>query len=112
MKTSWATMEFVVVFVTCRSAKEAQRIAARLVQKKLAACVNVIGPVKPIYRWKGRVEAASESLMVIKSTKGKFASLEKEIRRLHSYDTPEIIALPVVAGSKRYLEWLRGCVEN
>lgn len=112
MKTSRVTMEFIVVFVTCKSAKEAQRIAARLVQKRLAACVNIIGSVKSIYRWKGRIEAAKEILMVIKSTKRKFASLENEIRRLHSYDTPEIIALPVVAGSKRYLEWLRDCMEN
>lgn len=110
MKTRQATREFVVVFVTCKSAREAQRIASRLVKQKLAACVNIVGPVKAIYRWKGRIETASETLMVIKSTRRKFGALEKEIRRVHSYDTPEIIALPVAAGSKPYLEWLRDCM--
>ncbi len=105
-------MEFVVVLVTCQSEKEAQRIAVRLIRRKVAACVNIVGPAKSIYRWKGRIEAAKEILMVIKSTRKKFAALEKEIRRLHSYDTPEIIALPVAAGSKPYLEWLRDCMEN
>jgi periplasmic divalent cation tolerance protein len=99
-------MQSIVVLVSCGSAKEAQRIARELVQKKLAACVNVTSPVRSIYRWKGKVEAALEVLMLIKTTRRKFAALEKEIRRLHSYETPEIIALPIVAGSKTYLEWL------
>lgn len=105
-------MEFIVVLVTCKSTKEAQRIAARLVQTKLTTCVNIVGRVKSVFRWKGRIEVASEALLVIKSTRGKFASLEKEIRRLHSYDTPEIIALPIVAGSKPYLGWLRDCMKS
>jgi uncharacterized protein involved in tolerance to divalent cations len=102
----------IVVLVTCGSAKEARRLAGALVRKRLAACVNVmVSPVKSVYRWKGKVETAAEALMLIKTTSGKFAALEKEIRRLHSYETPEIIALPIAAGSKAYLEWLRNSVK-
>lgn len=100
-------MENIVVLVTCSSVKEAQRLAREVVRKKLAACANVItSPVKSIYRWKGKVETAAEVLMLIKTTRRKFAALEKEIRRLHSYETPEIIALRIVAGSRAYLDWL------
>lgn len=105
-------MEYVVVFVTCGSTREAQRIAKTLVQRRLAACVNIVGPVKSVYRWKGRVESAREILMVIKTTRARFAELEKEIEKLHSYDMPEIIALPIRAGSKPYLKWLRECVRS
>ncbi|MFZ0334484.1 MAG: divalent-cation tolerance protein CutA [Candidatus Acidiferrales bacterium] len=105
-------MESIVVLVTCGSAKEARRLAGALVSKRLAACVNVMAvPVKSVYRWKGKVEAATELLMLIKTTRRKFAALEKEIRQLHSYETPEIIALPIAAGSKAYLEWLRNSVK-
>jgi periplasmic divalent cation tolerance protein len=99
-------MESIVVLVSCGSGKEAERIARELVRKKLAACVNVTRPVRSIYWWKGKVEAALEVLMLIKTTRHEFLALEREIRRLHSYETPEIIALPIVAGSKTYLAWL------
>ena len=88
-------------------------MAGALVGKRLAACVNVMTtPVKSVYRWKGEVERASEVLMLIKTTRRKFAALEKEIRRLHSYQTPEIIALPIFAGSRAYLEWLRNSLKR
>lgn len=103
----------VVVLVTCGSAKEAKSIANALVRKRLAACVNVLtGPVQSIYRWKGRVETAREYLLVIKTSLGQFAALEKEIRRLHSYQVPEIIALPIAAGWKPYLKWLEASVNK
>ena len=87
-------------------------MAGALVRKRLAACVNVMTiPAKSVYRWKGEVETASEVLMLIKTTRRKFAALEKEIRRLHTYQTPEVIALPIAAGSKAYLEWLRDSVK-
>lgn len=105
-------MGSIVVFVTCGSAEEAQRLSRALVQKRLAACVNTMGSLKSTYRWKGRIESANEILMLIKTTRTKFAAVEKEIRRLHSYDTPEIIALPIREGSKPYLKWLRECVKN
>lgn len=104
-------MESVVVLVTCGSAREAQRLARALVRRRLAACVNVAtSPVKSIYWWKGKIESTSETMLLIKTTGGKFLALEKEIRRLHAYGTPEIIALPIVAGSKPYLDWLRNSV--
>ena len=99
--------ENVVVLVTCASRKEAERVARAVVEKKLAACVNVgTAPVKSVYRWKGKVETAQEFPLMLKSTRRKFAALEKEIRRLHSYETPEIVALPIVAGSAAYLRWI------
>lgn len=101
----------VVVLVTCASRKEAERLARAVVERKLAACVNVAAPVRSVYRWKGKVETAAEFPMVIKTTRGKFAALEKEIRRLHSYETPEIIALPILAGLKAYLRWIAESVK-
>ena len=97
----------VVVLVTCASRKEAERLARALVEKKLAACVNVASaPVRSVYRWKGKIETATEFPVAIKTTRRRFSVLEKEIRRLHSYETPEIIALPIVAGSAAYLGWI------
>lgn len=105
-------MASIVVVVSCGSAKEAHRIARALVRKKLAACVNMIGPMKSVYRWKAKLQTGKEVLMLIKTTQKRFVLLEREIRRLHGYSTPEIIALPVVAGSKPYLDWLRECMED
>ncbi|HXJ16099.1 MAG TPA: divalent-cation tolerance protein CutA [Candidatus Polarisedimenticolia bacterium] len=97
----------IVVLVTCGSMKEGRRIARALVDRRLAACVNVLrGSVESIYRWKGRVETARESLLVIKTSRRRFATLRAEIQRLHSYDVPEIVALPIEAGSREYLEWI------
>jgi len=97
----------IVVLVTCGSAKESRRIARALVDRKLAACVNVLRvPVESIYRWKGSVESAKEFLLVIKTARQRFAALEKAIKQLHSYDIPEIIALPIAKGSAAYLSWI------
>lgn len=97
----------IVVMVTCRSKAEAQKIARAVVEARLAACANVLGgPVQSIYRWKGKIETAKEVLVLVKSTRKRFAALEREIQRLHSYDTPEIIAVPIVEGSKAYLRWI------
>lgn len=99
--------ENVVVLVACASRKEAERLARAVMGKKLAACVNIASaPVKSVYRWKGKVETATEFPLVMKTTRRKFSALEKEIRRLHSYETPEIIALPILAGSVAYLRWI------
>lgn len=101
----------IVVLVTCGSAREAKRIARALVETRLAACGNVLeSPVRSIYRWKGNVESAREFLLVIKATRRRFAALEKTVRRLHSYDVPEIIALPLADGSSDYLAWIDECV--
>ncbi len=96
------------VFVTCGSLTEARRIARAVVSKRLAACANVVmTPVESVYRWKGKVEKAREFLMVLKTTSKRLPALEKEVKRLHSYDVPEFIALSITAGSTDYLGWLQ-----
>ncbi len=97
----------IVVMVTCGSAREARRIARALVERRLAACANILAaPMRSIYRWKGKVESASEFLLLLKTSRRKFAALEKAVRALHRYDVPEIIALPIAAGSRDYLAWI------
>jgi len=97
-----------MVLVTCGTLKEARRIARAVVEKRLAACANLItSPVESCYRWRGKTEKAREFLMVIKTTEKRLEALEKEVKRLHSYEVPEFIALPIVAGSRDYLSWLR-----
>ena len=96
----------IVVLSTCGSAEEAAKIARALVEKKLAACVNVMPAVRSFYRWKDVLEDEQESLLVIKSSRALFNDLRVEIERLHSYEVPEVIAVPVVDGSEGYLEWL------
>lgn len=97
----------VVVLCTCQSDEEAFRIAETLVDQRLAACVNVLPPIGSIYRWQGSVERAQETLVLIKTTQARFPALRQRIMELHSYDTPEIIALAVIEGSEKYLGWLR-----
>src|ERR1700691_1910231 len=102
----------IVVLVTCGSAKEARRIARAGVEQRMAACTNIVTtPVHSIYRWKGKVESAEEFLLVIKTTQGRFAELKAAVKRLHSYDVPEIIALPIAAGGTNYLNWISESVK-
>jgi periplasmic divalent cation tolerance protein len=96
----------IVVLSACASLEEGQRIARGLVEKKLAACVNLIPGVRSIYRWKGVVEDEAEVVLVIKSSRGLFNQLRIELERMHSYEVPEAIAIPVVEGSERYLGWM------
>src|SRR5918996_5642405 len=98
--------EFIIVYVTAGSAEEADRLAQSLVGDRLAACVNRIKSVQSVYRWQGEVEQSNEELLVIKTRKELFPALETRVRELHSYSVPEIIALPVVAGSSGLLIWL------
>jgi periplasmic divalent cation tolerance protein len=96
-----------LVLVTCASATEARRIARAVVEARLAACVNILpGAVTSVYRWKGKVETASERLLLIKTSQKCLAKLREAVERLHSYDVPEFIALPIAAGSRAYLDWL------
>src|ERR1044072_963081 len=92
--------EGVVVMMTAPSSEEAERIAEMLVKKKLAACVQVLPEMKSIYFWKGEVQRDNERLLLAKTTRANFEALEREVRAIHSYETPEIVALPIVAGSK------------
>ena len=96
----------IIVFMTASNGEEAARLADMLVGAHLAACVQILPEMESVYRWQGKTERAAEILLLAKTTKSKFEELEREVRALHSYDTPEIIAVPVVAGSARYLEWL------
>ncbi len=101
----------IVVFVTCGTATEADRIAHALVEQRLAACVNVHeARVRSTYRWQGKVETAAEHLLVIKTARRLFARLEAAIQQRHSYQVPEIIAVPIVLGSPPYLHWLDDCL--
>ena len=99
--------EFIVVYVTAGSAEEADRLARSLIDERLAACVNRIKSVQSVYRWQGKVEQSEEELLIIKTSRDRFAALEKRVRELHSYSVPEVIALPVIEGSSDYLKWLK-----
>ena len=100
----------IVVLVTAKDEDEAARIGKALVARKLAACCSIIPGARSIYFWDGAVQDEREAVMVIKALAGGFPALEAEIRRLHSYQTPEIIALPVTSASKDYLDWVSaGC---
>ena len=98
----------IVVLSTCESEEEALRLARRLVELRLAACVSVIPGARSVYHWKGKIEEAAEFVLIVKSRRDLFATLRTEIEKLHSYDVPEIVALPVVDGSESYLGWLDG----
>jgi periplasmic divalent cation tolerance protein len=100
----------IVVLVTCGKRAEAERLARALVKERLAACVNILSGVRSVYRWKGKMESAREHLLLIKSSKRKFSKLSQRIRQLHSYAVPEIIALPIAAGSPEYMRWLNDCL--
>ncbi len=101
----------IVVLVTCGSEEEATKIANLLVEERLAACVNMISPVRSIYRWEGKIWDEREWILIIKTQKKRFEELEKKVKSLHSYSVPEIIGLPVVEGASSYLKWLEEMTE-
>ena len=98
--------ELIVVYVTAGTGEEADRMAQALVGEQFAACVNRVRSVRSVYRWQGKVEQSDEELLIIKTRRQFFPALEKRVRELHSYSIPEIIALPIIAGSADYLGWL------
>ena len=99
-------MEARVVLTTCESKEEAQKIARALVERRLAACVNVVPAIESVYRWQGKVESSTEWLLLIKSRAEKFEAVREAIRELHSYEIPECIMISVEGGSREYLEWI------
>ncbi|MBF2046046.1 MAG: divalent-cation tolerance protein CutA [Leptolyngbya sp. IPPAS B-1204] len=103
--------QFGIVFVTAASQAEAETLADALVEAKLAACVSVL-PIRSVYTWKGEVCREQEWQLLIKTDLNRFADLEAKIRAIHSYETPEIIAIPLVAGSQPYLDWMAAQVQG
>ena len=101
----------VVIFVTAASSGEGKKIARHLVETKLAACVNILPPMESVYRWEGKIAEEREFLLIIKSTGELFPEIKAEISKIHSYHTPEIICLPVIEGSRNYLQWVSDSVK-
>jgi periplasmic divalent cation tolerance protein len=99
--------QVLVVMVTVKNLKEAVRIGEEMVHMKLAACANVIPGIQSIYRWKGKVVKAQEALVILKSTTPRYRALEKAITTMHTYEVPEVIALPVTKGLAAYVRWVR-----
>jgi periplasmic divalent cation tolerance protein len=100
----------VVGMVTCSSRTEARKVARTILKKKLAACVNIIGGLESHYWWQGKLETARECLLLIKTTRARVSSVASAVKAAHSYEVPEVIFLPVVAGERRYLNWLRSSI--
>ncbi len=102
--------EPIAVFMTAANGEEATRLAGMLVGAHLAACVQILPEMESVYRWNGKIERQAEVLLIAKTTRSRFEEFEREVRALHSYETPEIVALPITAGSAPYLEWLYASV--
>ena len=99
--------EELIVLVTVPARADGERIAEALVVEQLAACVNIVGPIRSIYRWQGEINRDDEHLLLIKTTRARYVELEARVRALHTYEVPEVVALPIEMGSAAYLEWLR-----
>ena len=97
---------YIVAFVTAKDVEEAQKIAEGLVQDRLVACVNVVKDIKSVFWWEGNVDKSDEVLLILKSQKSLLKKIIKKVKELHSYQLPEIIALPIIDGSKDYLKWV------
>ncbi len=111
MKLSESARDIAAVLVTVATAQEGERIAEALVTERVAACVNVLGPLRSVYRWEGAMQRDEEYLLLIKTRREALARLADRIGELHSYEVPEMIVLPVCAGSEAYLNWLRASVD-
>jgi len=96
----------IVVFITVGSEEEGRKIARLLVKEKKAACVNIVPGVDSLFRWKGRINSARESLLLVKTKASLLPEIISLVKQIHSYEVPEIIALPVIGGSEDYLKWL------
>lgn len=99
--------DYIVVLVTAASEKEGEKMAQALVKEKLAACANIVSGLKSVFRWKGKISTDEEVLLLIKTKDRLFEKLKKRVIELHSYEIPEIIALGILAGHEKYLDWLK-----
>ena len=100
-------MEEIIIFITTPSKKEGEKIGHYLVENKLAACANILPKITSIFSWEGKIHNDSESLLILKTKRSLFRQVAEEVKKLHSYTVPEIIAIPLVEGSAPYLEWIR-----
>lgn len=111
MNQDLSAHNYAVVMVTVSSQKEGETIASSIIEARMAACVTLL-PVNSIYTWQNQIHSASEWQLLIKTDLSQFSQLEKQIRELHSYEVPEIIALPIVAGSQPYLKWMNDNIKT
>lgn len=102
---------YIIIVVTTASREEAETIVQRLLEARLIACANIVGPVHSHFRWSGKIEKAEEYLILMKSRRDLFEKLSETMKALHSYEVPEILALPIVEGAKAYLDWLDSCLK-
>lgn len=105
-----ANTGFLLILTTCPDAATAERLARHLVAGNLAACVNIQSGIRSVYRWRGEVESAEEHLLIVKTASERFKEVEAAIRECHPYELPEVIAVPIIAGSKAYLSWMTDLV--
>ena len=105
-KTTDSKILSIIVLVTCPDKESANKIASSLIEKKLAACVNTTNNVESIFRWEAKIEKTSERLLIIKSKKRLLKKLVADVQQNHPYQLPEILALPIIGGSKAYIDWL------
>ena len=103
-------INYIVILITTKDKKEASKIAQGLLEAKLIACANIISGVQSLFWWQGKIDSAQEVLLVLKTKKILFKKLSAQVKSLHSYKTPEIISLPIINGSKDYLEWINSSV--
>lgn len=103
-------MECVIINITCGNKEEAEKIAKALIDEKLVACANILGGINSIFWWEGKVEHSPEVVLTMKTIRGNFDKVAARVRELHSYQVPEIVALPIVEGSKDYLQWIENSV--
>jgi periplasmic divalent cation tolerance protein len=107
-----STSDAIVVLMTAPTLQEARMLADKLVETQLAACVQILPEMESVYRWQGKVERQPEHLLLAKTTADRFAELEREVRAMHSYDTPEIVSFPLTQSSADYLRWLQESVNR
>ncbi len=99
--------DYTVIFITTSSLDEAEKIGRALVEEKLVACSNIVSPIRSIYHWQGKICDDKEALMILKTKKKLFKQIEKRVKALHSYEVPELIIMPIIEGSNKYLSWLK-----
>ena len=98
--------EYIIILVTCKDKSEAEKITQSLLEQRLIACGNIVSPVTSFFNWLGKIDKAEECLVVMKSRMDLFGEVSKQVKDLHSYEVPEVLALPIIEGSKAYLDWM------